>query len=78
MYEFIFWILVICIGAPLLISRINEELNRAKTLRRMNDVGNMYWDYNHDCWVMKYIPQPTPAEVITQDITEIITEDKHD
>lgn len=42
-----------------IISRINEQLNRNKTLRRMNDFVNVYWDYNHRCWVQKseYVEQ---------------------
>lgn len=42
-----------------IIGRINENLSRAKTLRRMNDFSNVYWDYNHNIWVTK---QTTVAE----------------
>jgi len=46
----IIWFVSQCIG------RFNEYLNRRKTLRRMNDLGNMYYDYNHNIWVTKIDP----------------------
>ena len=51
------WLLIHWVG------RFNEYLNRNKTLRRMNDFSNIYWDYNHNIWVTKSVAETQQPKV---------------
>jgi hypothetical protein len=51
------WFLLYWVG------RLNEHLLRRKTLRRMNDIGNMYFDYNHKIWVQKIQDGQPPSNM---------------
>ena len=67
MFSFILFLLILSPFVIIyLLVRLDEYTDDLKTKRRYYDFDNIYYDYHHNIWVNKYVPETIPSIDITQ------------